>query len=50
MTLSDFTNTLRQHAWPIAFVLVVVAGYSLGKDAALADNAADRHAAEGMVP
>jgi hypothetical protein len=33
------------HRWAIAFVLVIFAGYTLGKDRALQDNAVAEHVA-----
>jgi len=45
MNLAVFAPTLRNwikaRRWWVAFVLVAIAGYSLGKDAALRDNARD---------
>ena len=34
-------DTLRKHKWWVALVLVVVAGYSVGKDLARQENARD---------
>ena len=41
MTGADVVQWIRGHRWLVALVAVVIAGYSLGKDAALRDNARD---------
>ncbi len=44
MTLGRAVEWIKDHRWWVALVLVVVVGYSIGKDLALRDNARDRPA------
>ncbi|MEM1196678.1 MAG: hypothetical protein AAGH57_11280 [Pseudomonadota bacterium] len=41
MSLTDIKQWLTQYKWLVAAFLVVVAGYTFGKDMALRDNARD---------
>ena len=41
MTLARAVEWLKLHRWWVALVILVVAGYSVGKDLALRDNAGD---------
>ena len=41
MALGRAVGWTKAHRWWVALVIVVVAGYSVGKDLALRDNAAD---------
>ena len=41
MNGANVVHWIRGHRWLVAFVAVVIAGYSFGKDAALRDNARD---------
>ena len=36
---------VKEHKWLVAIVFVLMAGYTLGKDMALRDNAAERQVA-----
>ncbi|MDQ3077255.1 MAG: hypothetical protein M3Q83_00255 [Pseudomonadota bacterium] len=48
MELRQATGWVDQHRWWVGLVIVIVAGYSLGKDLAMRDNRADaRSAVEG---
>ena len=47
MTLARAVAWLKAHRWWVALVLIVVAGYSIGKDLARRDNARDRHVEAG---
>ncbi|MBA3525767.1 MAG: hypothetical protein M3438_07965 [Pseudomonadota bacterium] len=38
MELRRATDWVKAHRWWVALVLVIVAGYSIGKDLALRDN------------
>lgn len=46
-SLQDAKDWLTRYKWPVALLVVAVFGYTLGKDMALRDNAADRAVAEG---
>ena len=39
--LQPIVDWMKAHRWWVALVLVIIAGYSVGKDAALRDNARD---------
>ncbi len=39
---------LRKYAWAIALVVVIFAGYQVGKDRALRDNARDAELSRGV--
>lgn len=39
MAIRDDYNALRRHRWLIAVMVVIIMGYSLGKDRALRENA-----------
>ena len=41
MSLTSVGNWMKTHRWWVALVVVVVTGYSLGKDRAFRDNRAD---------
>jgi len=41
VTFEDAKAFVTKHKWWVAVVLVAIAGYSIGKDMALRDNAAD---------
>lgn len=47
MTLARAVEWMKAHSWWVALVLVLVAGYSVGKDVALRDNARDASAQTG---
>ena len=38
MELGRLADWVKAHRWRVALVLVIVAGYSIGKDLALRDN------------
>jgi hypothetical protein len=44
MTLARAVEWVKAHRWWVALLLVVIAGYSVGKDLALRDNARDTSA------
>jgi hypothetical protein len=41
MTLARAVEWVKAHRWWVALVVVLVAGYAVGKDLALRDNARD---------
>ena len=41
MGLNEIKNWVGRNRWMVALVLVVIAGYVVGKDRALRDNARD---------
>ena len=41
MTLTRAVEWMKAHRWWVALVVVVIAGYSAGKDLAVRDNARD---------
>lgn len=45
MAWARAVDWLKSHRWWVALVLVVVIGYSIGKDLAFRDNSADRQQA-----
>jgi hypothetical protein len=47
MTFVRAVEWMKAHRWWVALVLLVVLGYSLGKDLALRDNAHDRQVEAG---
>ncbi len=38
MALGQTVEWFRQHRWWVALIIVIIAGYSVGKDRALRDN------------
>ena len=42
MTLEQFKTLLSQKRWWVALVVVVIMGYTFGKDMALRDNVRDQ--------
>ena len=47
MALARAAERLKAHRWWVALVLIVAVGYSIGKDLAHRDNAADRQLESG---
>ena len=47
MTVARAVEWVKAHRWWVVLVLIVVAGYSVGKDLALRDNASDRQVQAG---
>lgn len=43
----DAKGWLARNKWPVAFVVALVFGYTVGKDMAFRDNAADQAAIAG---
>jgi hypothetical protein len=47
VSLQAASEWLRANRWPVAFVCVIVFGYSYGKDMALRDNTRDAAMVQG---
>lgn len=47
MTMERISSWVKANRWLVAFGLVVIAGYTVGKDRALRDNDRDMTMAEG---
>jgi len=47
LSLRQIGDRLREYRWLVAFMCVVVFGYSYGKDMALRDNARDAAMVQG---
>ena len=41
VTLTDIKTRTRRNSWTIALILILLGGYTVGKDMALRDNARD---------
>ena len=48
-SIQETKEWLGKNKWPVAFVVAVVFGYTVGKDLAFRDNRADQVTAAGEV-